>query len=372
MKVAVVLGTRPEAIKLAPVILSLRKMHNLATLVVNSGQHRELSVKALSAFGIVPDIDLTIMQPGQTIAELTSRLFASLDRMLDTERPDWVIVQGDTSTAMVAAVTAFYRRIKVAHVEAGLRSFDIWAPFPEEANRVFVSHVATHSFAPTALSRDNLLRLGVDESAITVTGNTVVDALRLLRPGLNGIELDAALGPAVMADLEVYTPILVTSHRRESFGAGLDGICTALSEIAARFEDHAIIYPVHPNPNVREFVVQRLGGRPRIHLVEPLGYLELLAVMNRSTLILTDSGGIQEEAPSFGKPVLILRDVTERPEVVEVGAGRLVGTDAQRIVAGTVELLSDAVAYARMARAGNPFGDGFAAERIVDAITASA
>lgn len=363
-KIAVVLGTRPEAIKLAPVVLELRDNSEAQILVINSGQHLDLSAQALAAFGITPDLDLKLMQPDQTIGQLTGRLFGALDQVLMTERPDWLVMQGDTSTAMVAAVSGFYRRIPTAHVEAGLRSHDIWSPFPEEANRLFISHVATHHFAPTTRAQRNLQALGIRDDAISVTGNTVVDALRLLRPALRGVPLVGALGPDAMADLDHLRPILVTSHRRESFGGGLEGICDALKRIVARFDDCAVIYPVHPNPNVKALVQQRLGAHSRIHLVEPLGYLELLALMERCCLILTDSGGIQEEAPSFKVPVLILRDVTERPEVVEVGAGRLVGTNPDDICAHASNLLSSAESYELMANAGNPFGDGFASKRI--------
>lgn len=371
MKIVVALGTRPEGIKLAPVVLALREIKGLRIKVINTGQHRDLSVQALNVFDITPDVNLEVMRPQQSLGQLTGRLFSSFDEVLEVEEPDWVIVQGDTTTAMVGALSAFYRRINVAHVEAGLRSFDISAPFPEEANRVFISHVATHNFPPTAGARENLLRLGVPDSTMTVTGNTVVDALRILRPHLRDIVLEDALGPSAMEDLDQYAPILVTSHRRESFGTGLDNICEALVKITQQFEQHAVFYPVHPNPQVDLMVRKRLAGRPRIHLIAPLGYLELLALMEKSVLVLTDSGGIQEEAPSFNKPILILRDLTERPEVVDVGAGRLVGTDPLRIFQNTAELLDDPRAYRAMADAGNPFGDGFAAQRIVQEIILS-
>jgi UDP-N-acetylglucosamine 2-epimerase (non-hydrolysing) len=365
MKVAVVLGTRPEAIKLGPLILRLRQAAGVETLVVNSGQHREMAIQALAAFDIAPDITLATMAHGQSLGRLTGRLFTELDELFEILEPDWVIVQGDTTTAMTAATTAFYRKIKVGHVEAGLRTFDRWAPFPEEVNRSYVGQVADLHFAPTAGARANLLKAGVDDAAITVTGNTVVDAVELLRPRLTDRPLSASLDAGTLALLEGRRLILVTSHRRESFGEGLQNICEALLDLAARFPDVLIVYPVHLNPNVQAPVRERLGSADRIVLLEPLDYLDLMALVERSTLVLTDSGGLQEEVPSFGKPILVLREVTERPEVVEVGAARLVGTDRETIVSQATQLLTDPVLYASMASVGNPFGDGRASERIV-------
>ena len=279
-------------------------------------------------------------------------------------------MQGDTTSAMVAAMAAFYRRISIGHVEAGLRTFDPTSPFPEEINRTVIGHVATHHFAPTEGARANLMRAEVDAGRITVTGNTVVDAVKLLAPQLGAREIDGLLPPSASAAAAAGRLILVTCHRRESFGEGIENICRALLELIRRSNDIEIVFPVHPNPNVRAPVGRLLGGAPRIHLLEPLAYLDLMTLVQRSALILTDSGGLQEEAPSFGKPVLILRDVTERPEVVAVGAARLVGTNVEAIVDQAMTLLSDQAAYADMAGAGNPFGDGRASERIVARICA--
>lgn len=355
---------------MAPVILRLRDTPGLSATVVNTGQHREMCQKALTSFSIEADVDLETMVAGQSLGQLTARLFAQTDQFLEQASPDWVLVQGDTSSAMVGATTAFYRQIRVGHVEAGLRTFQRKSPFPEEVNRTFIGHVSTVHFAPTESARVNLLRSAVDDCSILVTGNTVVDAIELLKPRLIGRSLAGWLGSELCAELTDKRLILVTSHRRESFGSGIEGICHAIRDIVRQVDDVVVVFPVHLNPNVQGPVRRLLGSLPRVHLLEPLGYLELMTLVDRATLILSDSGGLQEEAPSFGKPILILRDVTERPEVVSVGAGRLVGTDADVIVANARELLSNRVVYARMAGAGNPFGDGKAAARIVDRILA--
>jgi UDP-N-acetylglucosamine 2-epimerase (non-hydrolysing) len=369
MKILVVLGTRPEAIKLAPVYLALQTYGNVTTKLLNTGQHRELSSQALEAFSISPDITLDVMRTNQSLGQLTGRLFQTIDEIMDAEHPDWVVVQGDTTTAMVAGLSAFYRRIKLAHVEAGLRSYNVWAPFPEETNRTIISNIATVHFPPTIGASENLLRSGIPHNSITVTGNTVVDALHILRPKLNGILLDSVLNEAALSDLQQLSPILVTSHRRENFGEGVQNICKALISITHEFPHHAIFYPLHPNPQVRDAVSRLLDGIPRVHLLEPLGYLEMLSLMERCVLILTDSGGIQEEAPTFGKPVLILRDVTERPEIVTAGAGILVGTNRHRIVNTTSLVLKNDTLYNKMANAANPFGDGKAAYRVAEYLT---
>ncbi len=365
MKVGIIFGTRPEAIKLAPVILGMRNSERIAPLVVNTGQHRDLSKQALSCFNIDADVNLDIMTHGQSLGQLTGRLYAQLDELVEREKPSWVLVQGDTTSAMVAVTCAFYRRVAVAHVEAGLRTFQIDTPFPEEMNRSFISQVASLHFAPTERARANLCRAGVEDKQIVVTGNTVVDALRLMRPSLAERQLTAVLGAAGEDALNGKRIVLVTSHRRESFGKGIEGVCTAIRHLIVEFPDLAVVFPVHPNPNVQGPIHSMLGGLPRVHLVEPMSYIDLMTVVERATFILSDSGGLQEEAPSFGRPILILRDVTERPEVVEVGAGRLVGTDPQVIVPAARALLTDPAAYARMAGAGNPFGDGRAAARII-------
>jgi UDP-N-acetylglucosamine 2-epimerase (non-hydrolysing) len=363
MKVWTIVGTRPEAIKLAPVVLQLRA-DGLDCQVVNSGQHRDMCHQSLAAFGIEADVTLQTMQEGQSLGRLTGRLFTELDGLFEAGAPDWVLVQGDTTTAMAAATSAFYRKVKVGHVEAGLRTYDKWSPFPEEINRSFIGQLADVHFAPTTGARDNLLRLGVPASTIDVTGNTVVDAVRLLRPKVAERELTGFLPPAAIERLQTHRLVLVTSHRREAFGEGLRNICQALIDLTERFDDIVVIYPVHLNPNVQGPVREILGKTDRIVLLEPLGYLDLMALIERSAILLTDSGGLQEEAPSFAKPILVLRDVTERPEVVEVGAARLVGAHRETIVANATEILTNPVAYNAMAKAGNPFGDGHASARI--------
>ena len=368
LRVCVVVGTRPEAIKLAPVILRLRATTGANCTIVNTGQHREMCVQALDAFDIRPDRDLDTMEPDQSLGRLTAKLFGKLDALLEQEQFDWVVVQGDTTSAMVAAMAGFYRHIGVGHVEAGLRTYDRCAPFPEEINRTIIGHVCDRHFPPTQKAADNLIRAGVSPDNIVLTGNTVIDAVNILKPRVTAREPSEAVSATVAAQIAHGRLVLVTSHRRESFGAGLENICWALRDLAERYRDLVIVYPVHLNPNVRQTATRILGGLPRIHLLEPLPYLDLMTLVAHCTLILTDSGGIQEEAPSFGKPVLILRGVTERSEVVEVGAARIVGTDRAAIVRDACELLDDRECYARMANAGNPFGDGHAAERIVESL----
>lgn len=369
MKIIVIAGTRPEAIKLAPVVLALRQRRDIISMLVSSGQHREMCIQALAAFSLSPDHHLDTMVPGQSLGQLSSRLFAQLDALFEREQPDWVVVQGDTTSAMVASLCAFYRRIAVAHVEAGLRTYDKWAPFPEEINRSFIGHVADVHFAPTEASKQNLLRAGVADKDVLVTGNTVVDAVRLLRPGVARRDVASTLhlDPAVLQ----RRLILVTSHRREALGDGLRNICMSLLDLVRRFEDVEVVFPVHLNPLVRGQVHEVLKDQARIHLRESLEYLDILALVEHSTLVLTDSGGLQEEVPSFGKPILILRDVTERPEVVEVGAARLVGTSRAKIRETAIELLTDNAVYKAMSHAGNPFGDGHAAERIAKRLAAA-
>jgi len=370
-KVAVVFGTRPEAVKLAPVVRALRGRAGLDCRVCSAAQHRGLVDQTLAAFDLTPDVDLDLMRPAQSLAELTARGVEAVDAFLAAERPDLVLVQGDTTTVLCAALAAFYRKIPLGHVEAGLRTGDLAAPWPEEANRVLTTRLAALHFAPTERSRRNLLAEGVPAGRIALTGNTVVDALHF---ALKKVRAEPPLIPGLRRPL---TPagcggplVLVTGHRRESFGAGVESVCRAVRTLARRFPDTAFVYPVHPNPNVREPVDRILGpphGADNVDLLEPLGYLEFVALMDRATLILTDSGGVQEEAPALGKPVLVTRTTTERPEAVEAGTVRLVGTDERAIVAEASRLLTDPAAYGAMARAHNPYGDGRASDRIADA-----
>ena len=365
MKIAIVLGTRPEAIKLAPVARRFLEVpQEFETRVIVTAQHRGLLDQTLQAFAIIPDYDLDVMRPGQTLAESTSRIVAALDPVLVKEAPDLVIVQGDTTTAFCGALGAFYRGVPVAHVEAGLRSGDFGQPFPEEMNRVLATRLAALHFAPTDAAAENLLREGVAADRILVTGNTGIDALLETRDALVSGDLWAEGVPTIDAGTKL---ILVTAHRRESFGEGFDGICEALCRLAAR-DDVQIVYPVHPNPEVRAVVQKRLGGIAAIWLIEPLPYVPFVDLMRRAHVLLTDSGGIQEEGPSLGKPVLVLRERTERPEAIDAGAARLTGTDPARIAAETSLLLDDAAEYARRALVRHVYGDGRAGTLIRDAV----
>jgi UDP-N-acetylglucosamine 2-epimerase len=364
-RIAVVAGTRPEAIKLAPVVYLLRRRAGVETVFVSTGQHREMLRQVLAAFSLAPDLDLEVMRSGQDLHDVTVATLARLKPVLRELRPAWVVVQGDTTSAMAAALGAFYERIPVAHVEAGLRTNDRYRPFPEEVNRRLVDQLSGVLFAPTALAREALLREGFPDERILVTGNTVVDAVHHLRASggtrrrhAGGLDLEAIPGRVV----------LVTSHRRESFGEGLAAICRALVRVADRHPDVTVVYPVHLNPNVDGPVRAALGGHRRIVLLPPVSYEDLAALLERCHLVLTDSGGIQEEAPSFRKPVLVLREVTERPEGVAAGVAAVVGTGEERIVEETSRLLSDRAAYERMASGASPYGDGRAAERIVEAL----
>jgi len=371
-RVAVFMGTRPEGIKLAPVIKALEQAEGLEPVVVNTGQHREMLQQVVDVFGFRVDHDLELMEPGQTLAGLTAKLMTGIDGLLEELRPDYALVQGDTTTVLVAALACFYRRIPVGHVEAGLRTGNIWSPFPEEVNRKLASSLATLHFAPTAWSRDNLLREGVGTDRVLVTGNTVIDALQMevrrqKEPGVCD-RITGHLKQVIADDWAERPYVLITGHRRESFGDGFGQICKALAILAARFEDHRFVYPVHLNPNVQGPVYKKLKGVENVCLIQPQAYSEFVALMNGCRLILTDSGGVQEEAPSLGKPVLVMRDTTERPEGVEAGTVKLVGADAARIVEAVSVLLEDEVAYRAMAEAVNPYGDGRAAGRIVGAV----
>ncbi len=368
-QVAVFMGTRPEAIKLAPVVKALERAPSMCPVVISTGQHREMLAQTLEAFGISVARDLAVMRPDQDLASLTARLVTGADVALAELAPDFVLVQGDTASVWCAGLAAFYRRIPVGHVEAGLRTGDRYSPFPEEINRRLAAPLATLHFAATKEAQRNLLREGVAGSEIEVTGNTVIDALlmeteRQQEPAAWACE-QAHLAALLGVDWENHPTILVTAHRRENFGAGLAGICDALATLAARFEDHRIVYPVHLNPNVREPVNARLGAYSNIHLIPPQGYRPFVALLRCCRLVLTDSGGIQEEAPALGKPALVMRDTTERPEGIEAGTAKLVGTNAVEIAAAASDLLTDETAYAEMARAENPYGDGRAAARIV-------
>jgi UDP-N-acetylglucosamine 2-epimerase (non-hydrolysing) len=372
MRILSVLGTRPEAVKMAPVVALLADTAGIESRTCVTAQHRQMLDQVLELFAIQPDYDLNLMREDQTLAELSAAIFSHLDPVLADFQPDWVLVQGDTTTVAITSLLAFFRRIRVGHVEAGLRTHDKWQPFPEEINRRVASVIADLHFAPTEWARENLLREGIDRDAIAVTGNPVIDALQIVASQPIPDEIDRLL-----RELEIPPEgeeaaghkqlILVTAHRRENFGAPLHNICAALKELAAT-EQVEIVYPVHLNPNVQKPVQQELGNTAHITLLPPLDYLPLIHLMRRSRLILTDSGGIQEEAPAFGIPVLVLREVTERPEGVQAGTLKLVGTDQAQIVQTARGLLHEPAAYARMAQAVNPFGDGKAAERIVAAL----
>lgn len=362
--VLLVFGTRPEAIKMAPVVSALRASTHLNVKVCVTAQHRQMLDQVLSLFDIEPDYDLNLMRAGQDLSDITSRVLLELRPVLDECRPDLVLVHGDTTTAMAAALAAFYARIPVGHVEAGLRTDDIYSPWPEEMNRRIVGRVAALHFAPTSSSQANLLKEGCEQSTIHVTGNTVIDALLQVAKRLDVTDSETAALAAKFPFLSNgKRTILVTGHRRENFGGGFESICTALKRLAER-GDVNIVYPVHLNPNVREPVNRLLADAADVHLIEPLEYLPFTYLMRASYLILTDSGGIQEEAPSLGKPVLVMRDNTERPEAVAAGTVQLVGTDADRIYSAAVHLLDDEAAYRSMSEAHNPYGDGQASLRI--------
>lgn len=364
MKLLIVFGTRPEAIKMAPLVNELKRSSKLVIKVCVTAQHRQMLDQVLQLFEISPDYDLDLMRPGQTLPQLTSNIVMGMDGVLADYRPDWVLVHGDTSTTMATSLAAYYQHTGVAHVEAGLRTHNLYSPWPEEGNRQITGRLAGLHFAPTEESRSNLLGEGIWADKIYVTGNTVIDALLSVS---QRIDNDKTLQSTLSAQFPFLDParrlVLVTGHRRENFGAGFESICIALNEIASE-PDVQVVYPVHLNPRVQEPVRRLLGDTAHVHLIEPLDYLPFIYLMKCSHLILTDSGGIQEEAPSLGKPVLVMRDTTERPEAVSAGTVRLVGTDQSRIVSETLTLLKDEAAYQRMAFAHNPYGDGVACQRI--------
>jgi UDP-N-acetylglucosamine 2-epimerase (non-hydrolysing) len=362
LRVLSIFGTRPEAVKMAPVVHALQRTPGVEPFVCVTAQHREMLDQVLNLFHIRPDVDLDLMREDQTLAELSSAIFTRLDPVLTDLKPDWVLVQGDTTTVAISSLLAYYRRIRVGHVEAGLRTHDKWQPFPEEINRRVAGVTADLHFAPTEWARQNLLHEGVPDEAIAVTGNPVIDALHTVAEQTPPAEIEQLLSSLGIGSGKRL--VLVTAHRRENFGQPLEAICAALLELAGR-GDLELVYPVHLNPNVQEPVRRLLANAPHITLLPPQDYLPMVHLMRRSSLVLTDSGGIQEEAPAFGVPVLVLREVTERPEGVEAGVLKLVGTDAAVIVGEANRLLDDPKAYAKMAKAVNPFGDGQAAEKIV-------
>jgi UDP-N-acetylglucosamine 2-epimerase (non-hydrolysing) len=364
IKVLSIFGTRPEAVKMAPVVQRLAKTPGVDALICVTAQHREMLDQVLDLFELTADFDLNLMRHDQGLAQLTAAVFTDLDPVLQKVKPDWVLVQGDTTTVMAAALLAYYHRIRIGHVEAGLRTSDKWQPFPEEINRRVASVVTDLHFAPTNWARENLLKEGVGPASIVVTGNPVIDAL--LQVSKQPYDLYSGPLNGVPADKRI---ILITAHRRENFGEPMKRIFSALSQIAQEYEDSCVlVYPVHLNPNVRTPAFEMLGQTPNILLLDPLDYLPMVHIMERAHLVLTDSGGLQEEAPALGTPVLVLREVTERPEAIEAGTAKLVGTNLEQIVEQTRILLDDQAEHSSMARAVNPFGDGHAAKRIVDAL----
>jgi UDP-N-acetylglucosamine 2-epimerase (non-hydrolysing) len=377
LRILSIFGTRPEAVKMAPVVLNLERTSGIESFVCVTAQHRQMLDQVLDLFSITPNIDLNLMQTDQSLAQLTAKVFTHLDPVLSDLHPDWILAQGDTTTVMAAAMLAYYHRIRFGHVEAGLRTGDKWQPFPEEVNRQVAGVVADLHFAPTEWSRQNLLRENVPAENIVVTGNPVIDALHMISGRLETSQVRDLLnkiGIPQGSDRSSEAPrlILVTAHRRENFGKPLENICGALHHLANVYGDHiSIVYPVHLNPNVQEPVLRLLGEIPNIYLIPPLDYLPMVQLIKRARLILTDSGGLQEEAPAFGVPVLVMRAVTERPEGIEAGTVKLVGTDPEYIITETRRLLDDPNAHAKMANAINPYGDGHAAQRIIAALLRS-
>ena len=372
-KVLSVFGTRPEAIKMAPVVLALQASQQVEAKVCVTAQHRQMLDQVLDLFNITPDYDLDVMQANQDLYDITSRILLGLRDVLKEYQPDLILVHGDTTTCFAVSLAAFYQQIPVGHVEAGLRTGDLSAPFPEEANRSLVGRLAQYHFAPTELSRQNLLSESIDDQQITVTGNTVIDALLWVKQRLASYDdsvWQSAIGESLFARLHNNdTPmILITGHRRENFGQGFVDLCSAIKQLAEAHSDWEFVYPVHLNPNVQQPVYDILAGLGNMSLIDPQDYLPFTWLMNRSALILTDSGGIQEEAPSLGKPVLVMRDVTERPEAVEAGTVRLVGTDKAEIIQHVEGVMLDSAIYQAMSKAHNPYGDGQAATRIVKVI----
>jgi UDP-N-acetylglucosamine 2-epimerase (non-hydrolysing) len=370
-KILTIFGTRPEAVKLAPVIKKIESYPNeFRSLVCVTAQHRQMLDQVLNLFDIKPDYDLNIMKPHQTLFDITCNALMGLKGVLEKEQPDIILVQGDTTTTFVASLAAFYLKIPVGHVEAGLRSFDKFRPYPEEINRKMTTHIANLHFAPTRQSKENLLKEGIEESSIWVTGNTVIDALLMIaeRVTRRARKWDAYFSEKWKITFDSKRFILITGHRRESFGEGFQNICRALEKIASDHKDLKLIYPLHLNPNVQQPVKNILNGIENVQLIEPLDYEPFVYLMTKSYIILTDSGGVQEEAPSLGKPVLVMRDVTERPEAVEEGTSKLVGTEVDKIVFETEKLLNDMNYYQKISHTHNPYGDGKASEMIVEVL----
>lgn len=373
MKVLTVFGTRPEAIKMAPLVRALESDARFVSKVCVTAQHREMLDQVLDLFEITPDYDLNLMRPGQDLTDISCGILLGLKPILAEFKPDYVLVHGDTATTFAATLAAYYQQVKVGHVEAGLRTNNIYSPWPEEGNRKLTGALASIHFAPTEGSKGNLLAENTDPGSVVVTGNTVIDALLGVKQKLeDDMRLAGELGSMFPVLRKGSRLVLITGHRRESFGGGFERICQAIASLAVSFPDVDYLYPVHLNPNVQEPVNRLLVGLDNVHLVDPQEYLPFVYLMNRADIILTDSGGIQEEAPSLGKPVLVMRDTTERPEAVEAGTVKLVGTDLERIVGEVSRLLGDQECYDTMARAHNPYGDGQACKRICDILAASA
>ena len=368
LKILSIFGTRPEAIKMSPVVKAIENDDDLDSVVCVTAQQREMLDQVLSLFEIIPNYDLNLMTDNQGLNELTSRVIIGLKEVISEVNPDLVLVHGDTTTSMASALASFYQRVPVGHVEAGLRTNDIFSPWPEELNRQITSRIAALNFAPTSISKQNLQHENISDESIFITGNTIIDALLSVTEKIrNDKNLKKQLDNSLPLISEHQKILLVTGHRRENFGQGFDNICQALIELAD-VKDLEIIYPVHLNPNVKGPVFERLSGHRSIHLVKPLDYLPFVRLMDRASIILTDSGGIQEEAPSLGKPVLVMRETTERPEAVDEGTVRLVGTNASSIVSGVTNLLNSRKDYEMMSRAHNPYGDGMASSRIINII----
>ncbi|WP_462146591.1 non-hydrolyzing UDP-N-acetylglucosamine 2-epimerase [Pseudoalteromonas gelatinilytica] len=370
MKVLTVFGTRPEAIKMAPLVLALENDARIEAKVCVTAQHREMLDQVLDLFQITPDYDLNIMKAGQDLYDITSKILLGLRDVLDDFKPDWVLVHGDTTTTFAASMAAFYKQIKVGHVEAGLRTGNLYSPWPEEANRTLTGVLTAKHFAPTQASADNLLREHVSKDTIFVTGNTVIDALLQVKNNvLPKADVQQQLTEK-FADILDKPYVLITGHRRESFGGGFERICQSISSLASKYPDFNFVYPVHLNPNVQEPVKRLLADKSNVKLIDPQDYLPFVFLMNQAYLILTDSGGVQEEAPSLGKPVLVMRDTTERPEAVAAGTVKLVGTDSDKIITAVSELIDNKETYKQMSFAHNPYGDGKACERIIDGLFA--
>ena len=372
-KVLTVFGTRPEAIKMAPVVLALQNSTDLESIVCVTAQHRQILDQVLNLFQIHPDYDLDLMAPNQDLFDITSKVLLGLRSVLREAKPDIVLVHGDTTTCFAAALAAFYENIKIGHIEAGLRTGDLRAPFPEEANRTLVGRITDYHFAPTALSKNNLLAEGVSESNIVVTGNTVIDALLIVRDKVTNLpqqQWQQFFGEKLYQTVTDANRklILITGHRRENFGQGFIDLCHAIKQLATNHSDWDLVYPVHLNPNVQKPVYEILNNLNNVYLIAPLDYQPFVWMMYQCDLILTDSGGIQEEGPSLGKPVLVMREVTERPEAIDAGTVVLVGTDKEKIVNGVEQVLTDQAVYVRMSKAHNPYGDGKACEKIIDTL----